>query len=154
MVHVQHLDLQKEEDSRRFSSVQKPTTKSAKKVSISLRVVDGFVLDSSPLFPIEGGREKEEEKEEEMGVREGGRVAEIGEQCLKFYNCEMYYSEQQIKFLEEGLREASLPDRLLFFQVFLFYFLFFIFYFYFSLFSFLLLPLLFYLFLILFFRRV
>ena len=105
LVHLQHHHLQKEEDARQSNSSDTSTQPLvAKKVAVSLQVVDGNVLDSSPIFPNEGS------------VPKTGSVSEIGLQCLKFYNCEMYYTDEQLDWLEEGLKTASLPDRLLFFQ--------------------------------------
>ena len=105
LVHLQHHHLQKDEDARYSNSSGYVSTQPlvAKKVALSLQVVDGNVLDSSPIFP-------------KQAPTKTGSIAEIGLQCLKFYNCEMYYTDQQLVWLEEGLKTASLPDRLLFFQ--------------------------------------
>ena len=40
---------------------------------------------------------------------------ETAVQCLRFFNCDMYYNETEIAALLRGLAESSVPDRVGFF---------------------------------------
>ena len=37
-------------------------------------------------------------------------------QVFRFFNCEMFYSDEQLEYLEDALKNCSLPDRLRFFS--------------------------------------
>jgi len=68
---------------------------------LALRTADGAILDSSRLFQPHSG----------PGVGVDGAV-----QCLRFFNCDFYFTDTEIDLLLEGLKESSVPDRVGFFS--------------------------------------
>lgn len=72
---------------------------------IALRGMDGKVIDSSfNFFPEVLSRE----------INSPGLV-EMSIQALRFFNCEMYYSEEELRILEQALKGSPLENRLNFF---------------------------------------
>lgn len=67
---------------------------------IGLRTADGALIDRSARFQEEP---------------EGGAMVATGVQCLRFFNCDMYYTAPELQLLLEGLSESSVPDRVSFF---------------------------------------
>lgn len=69
-------------------------------VGVALRTLDGgFMLDASYNF---------------RGVREGssGETSlSAALQCLRFVNCDMYYTDEELDLLLLGLKNAPIPDR-------------------------------------------
>jgi len=72
--------------------------------AIALRTIDGQAIDMSVHYYPEATPEKEAHDLVTMGL-----------QCLKFINCEMYYSDKEIEVLEHALCRVSLQDRKVFF---------------------------------------
>ena len=69
------------------------------KLAISLRFLNGRYMDQSINFV--GGNDE---------------LVSVGVQCMRFINCEMYFSDSELLFLEKGLSSVSLKDRLEFFS--------------------------------------
>ena len=73
-------------------------------VGLALRTLDGgFTLDESSKF---------------RGLRAGsGGDEAVGAalQCLRFVNCDMYYTDEELELLLLGVRHAPIPDRAAFF---------------------------------------
>jgi hypothetical protein len=73
-------------------------------VGLSLRTLDGgFSLDESAKF---------------RSLRRGGGGAQAVEtalMCLRFVNCDMYYTDEELEMLLVGLKDAPSPDRAAFF---------------------------------------
>jgi len=78
--------------------------KLVKKCAIALRDVDGRVLDmSSNFYP-------------EVSPPDQPGLMEMAVQCLRFFNCDMYYSDEALKLLERALDHSSYDDRRIFFS--------------------------------------
>eukprot|EP01107_Rhizomastix_libera_P015447 TRINITY_DN5841_c0_g1_i1.p1 TRINITY_DN5841_c0_g1~~TRINITY_DN5841_c0_g1_i1.p1 ORF type:complete len:4156 (-),score=944.82 TRINITY_DN5841_c0_g1_i1:134-11092(-) len=71
-----------------------------KVAAIALYSIDGKVIDSTPNFFHEHGNKK--------------LLSAL--QCLKFYNGEMYYSDEELQMLESSLSQAGFDERREFFS--------------------------------------
>jgi len=71
---------------------------------LALRSLSGSVIDQSLNF---------------LPEQSGQETIPIGMQCLRFINCEMYYTDTELELLEKGLSKAPLDSRLSFFSVLL-----------------------------------
>jgi len=86
------------------------------RASIALRSVDGRVIDSTsnfvesvPRVEVLTSLSSSKQKTVPIGL------VEMGVQCFRFFNCEMYYSDKELSVLEFALKGSSLDNRLNFF---------------------------------------
>ena len=68
-------------------------------VGLALRTVGGRVMDAGPQF-----------------APPSGNAVPIALLCMRFFNCEMFYTDDELELLEEGLRAAGLEVRQAFFK--------------------------------------
>merc|ERR1712137_1428306 len=80
---------------------------------LALRTVSGLVVDTSLGYLPE---EATYLPTPEGAIPGENSMVQIGLQCLRFINCEMYYTEDELELLEKGLTLAPLKDRLSFFS--------------------------------------
>lgn len=88
-----------------------------RKAAVAVRSIAGDVLDASPLFF--------EEPAPAAAAAASGAVGEDGSAaaapvrscmlCLRFFNCDMYYSDEELEALEAALAACALADRRAFF---------------------------------------
>jgi len=81
-----------------------------KKAGLALRDCEGNLLDRSRLFFINA-----DEAKIDTSVLTNIATAQVATQCLRFFNCEMYYTSAEVEGLMYGLQAVSLADRLAFF---------------------------------------
>jgi hypothetical protein len=81
----------------------RPDSDILQKAPLAIRTINGQIIDRSLNFV--------------ASTDNGSDPIQIGLQCLRFINCEMYYTDAELELLEQGLRKASLDDRLNFFSV-------------------------------------
>ena len=78
------------------------------KAGIALRTINGHVLDRSPLYYAEPATAA-------AAASRPPPLVPTGMQCLRFFNCEMYYTDPELLVLEHALARSSINDRLAFF---------------------------------------
>lgn len=75
-----------------------------KKIDLSMRDIEGSIIDSTERFV-----EEADSKDQPSGVS-------IAIQCLRFFNCEMYFTDHELDLLMRGLDKCDVKQRLTFFS--------------------------------------
>eukprot|EP01098_Paradermamoeba_levis_P009293 TRINITY_DN385_c0_g1_i11.p1 TRINITY_DN385_c0_g1~~TRINITY_DN385_c0_g1_i11.p1 ORF type:complete len:781 (-),score=237.18 TRINITY_DN385_c0_g1_i11:81-2390(-) len=101
--YVVAVSLAEGETIRRLLHLQQAGTlpSNLMKLSVALRALSGNVIDQSSNF---------------QKAPESVSLVDVALQCLKFFNCEMYFTDNELTLLESGLRLSNLDDRLAFFS--------------------------------------